>query len=82
MPDDDHDHPKYRGGTIGDRFADAGHAERPEPAHLRNGGGGGGGGRNSSGRSCAIQLGVGVLTAVALLTVPFLPLHSKLRKAS
>lgn len=74
------DEPTFHGGTLGDRFADAGHAAR---VPLQNGGGrggGGGGGRNPAGRSCAIQLGVAVMVAAALLAVPFLPLKSPVRR--
>jgi hypothetical protein len=61
MGKDNRDSPQWHGGTIGDRFADAGHAARPKPVHLRNGGGGG---RNPAGRSCA-GLVLGGLVAVA-----------------
>jgi hypothetical protein len=35
--DKDDDQPKFHGGTLGDRFADAGHAERPSPMPLQGG---------------------------------------------
>lgn len=39
MPNDkDRDEPLFRGGTLGDRFADAGHAARPDPMPLQGGG--------------------------------------------
>jgi hypothetical protein len=39
MPKDkDDDQPKFHGGTLGDRFADAGHAERPAPMPIYGGG--------------------------------------------
>jgi hypothetical protein len=75
--EDNRDSPQWHGGTLGDRFADAGHAERPDPMRLQDGSGGG---RNPAGRSCAIQLGVGVLAAVALLAMPFLPVGGALRR--
>jgi hypothetical protein len=71
----DKDEPKFHGGTLGDRFADAGHAAR---VPLQNGGGDRG--RNPAGRSCSIQLGVAVMVAAALLAVPFLPLKSPVRR--
>lgn len=74
MPNDDHDHPKYRGGTIGDRFADAGHADRPERRDLQ--------GPSKDRRGGCPLFAMAVLTAVAVLVVPFLPLRSKFREGN
>lgn len=73
MTRDNRDSPQWHGGTLGDRFADAGHAERLELRDGSGGNGGGGGGRNPAGRSCAIQLGVAGALAIMLLVAPFLP---------
>ena len=70
--------PRWHGGTLGDRFADQGHAEHGQGLmSLRDGSGGG---RHPAGRSCATQIAVAVVVAVALLTVPFLPLRSAVRR--
>lgn len=70
--------PRWHGGTLGDRFADQGHAEHEQgPMSLQ---GGNDGGRHPASRSCVIQLGVAAMVAVALLTVPFLPLRSAVRR--
>lgn len=74
---DNRDSPQWHGGTLGDRFADAGHAERVELRDGSGGNNGGGGGRNPAGRSCAIQLGVAAVLAVMLLAAPFLPRRSR-----
>lgn len=65
---DDRDSPQWHGGTLGDRFGDAGHAARPQPAHLRNGGGGGKK-PSKGGLDCfGLVLG-GLVTAVALVAL-------------
>jgi len=70
----DNDYVRSHGGTLGDRFADAGHAERkPDIMPLQ-------GGRHPGGRSCAIQLGAAVMVAAAPLVVPFLPERSAARR--
>lgn len=70
--------PRWHGGTLGDRFADQGHAEHGQgPMGLRDGSGG----HDRDDRwPCVIQLGVAAMVAVALLTVPFLPLRSAVRR--
>ena len=65
---DNRDSPQWHGGTLGDRFADAGHAERAEPARLRDGSGGGGG-RHPGGRSCFIHLGAAAALLASLAVV-------------
>lgn len=62
----------WHGGTLGDRFADAGHAERPDQMNDSNWAGGG----NDRKRSCFAKfasLGAAGVLAVMLAAAPFLP---------
>lgn len=71
--DDNRDSPQWHGGSLGDRFADAGHAERPTAMPMQ-------GDRHPGGRSCGAQIAVAALVATALLVVPFLPTGSAARR--
>lgn len=60
--DKSRDEPVFHGGTLGDRFADAGHAARPTPANLQ-------GPPKNRRKGCSL-FGVVTLAILAMVVTP------------